>query len=79
LHFLWSFRAQQPLVGVEITSNGSSQPVQTNADGVVQFLLDEAPTYSFQSGATVIWTGPAATLARSMTFVQAADGRFSAQ
>jgi hypothetical protein len=70
LSFLDASGAGVPGLSVQI--NGAAEALNTNGDGMVQFLLEEQAQYTI-AGAQV-WQGDSAALQRQMSFKQAAAG-----
>jgi hypothetical protein len=72
LSFLDASGAGVPGLSVQI--NGAAEALNTNGDGMVQFLLEEQAQYTIRAAGAQVWQGDSAALQRQMSFKQAAAG-----
>jgi hypothetical protein len=63
----------QNLSGVQVKLSGNGT-LQTNAEGLVQFLVDDAPALVLEANDKQIWTGGSADLTARQVFRQTDTG-----
>ena len=61
--------SSQPLVGMSVALSDCGD-LQTNGDGLVQFLAGESVPAKLAIGGTVVWTGNLGELTRNELFTQ---------